>query len=95
MITITRILLETGYFFLQRNASQPAQTVASDSEASNCKSSSGLYVGSFGRLLVSNSTVLERGPVAIGSNAVFFAIREAFLVNLGSLAAGGALSAPK
>jgi hypothetical protein len=47
------------------------------------------YVESSGRLLVSNSTVLER-PVGIGFNAVFFAVREAFLVILLSLAAGGA-----
>jgi hypothetical protein len=78
------------FFILQRNASQPVQPVASESEASNCKSSGGLYVGSSERLLVSNSTVLERGPVAIGFNAVFFAVRAAFLVILGSLAAGGA-----
>jgi hypothetical protein len=90
MITVTMILLETDSFFLQRNASQPVQPVVSDSKASNCISSGSLYAGSSGRLLVSNSTVLERGPIAIGFNAVSFAVRAAFLVILGSLAAGGA-----
>jgi hypothetical protein len=40
-------------------------------------------------------TVLERGPVAIGFNAVFFAVREAFLVILGLELQEGPPFAPK
>jgi hypothetical protein len=64
--------------------------VTSDSEGVNSNSSSGLYIGSSGRLFLSSPTASRRGLVVTGLSAVSFAVLAVFLVILGLLAAGEA-----
>jgi hypothetical protein len=64
--------------------------VASNSEGVNSNSSSGLYIGSSGRLFSSSPTASRRGPVVTGLSAVSFAVLTVFLVILESLATGEA-----
>ena len=63
--------------------------VANDCEASNCKLSGNLCVGSSGRSFSSSSMDVKRGPTVIGLSAVFYSVLEVFLVIFGSEAVEG------